>query len=293
MRFAVQHETHYRYSVPVVLAPHLLRMTPQPGANVIRSRTLVVVPQPTEVRAEIDAFGNQVTRVSFTDRPTAELRIDSRCALDTAAPPPISASLALAPLPWAPNFDSDLARYSQGGAGAGVGVGVDFGVAAFARGVAAEAGHQPLAFLDHLCRTIHARSDRHIRPTGDAQSAAETLATWRGACRDLTMLFLAAARSQGMAARFCSGYQAAAETPDGQRHLHAWPEVFLPGAGWRGWDPTHGVVVGEGHVALCAAPDQADTMPVAGGYYFGGSITATLDFVVRIATGPSANGRRS
>lgn len=283
MRFTVQHQTHYRYDVPVVLAPHLLRLTPQPGAHHLRSRMLVVVPQPTELRDEIDVFGNQVTRVSFSDRPAAELRIDSHCDLDTAALPPISASLALAPLPWAPTFDHDLARYGQGGAGTVV----DAGVAAFARGVAAEAGHQPLAFLDHLCRTIHARSDRHVRPTGDAQSAAETLTTWRGACRDLTMLFLAAARSMGMAARFCSGYQAAAETPDGQRYLHAWPEVFVPGAGWRGWDPTHGLVVGEGHVALCAAPDQADTMPVAGGYYFGSSITATLDFAVRIATGQS------
>jgi transglutaminase-like putative cysteine protease len=60
--------------------------------------------------------------------------------------------------------------------------------------------------------------------------------------------------------------------------------VFLPDVGWRGWDPTHGVPAGEGHVALCAAPDQAATMPVVGGYYFGNSITATLDFEVSIAT---------
>jgi transglutaminase-like putative cysteine protease len=110
------------------------------------------------------------------------------------------------------------------------------------------------------------------------------LATWRGACRDLTVLFLAVSRSLGLPGRFCSGYQAAADTPDGQRYLHAWPEVFLPGVGWRGWDPTHGVPAGEGHVALCAAPDQAGTMPVVGGYYFGDSITATLDFEVRITT---------
>ena len=87
-----------------------------------------------------------------------------------------------------------------------------------------------------------------------------------------------------MAGRFCSGYQAAADTPDGRRYLHAWPEIFLPGAGWRGWDPTHGISVGDGHVALCAAPDQAATMPVTGGYYFGDAITATLDFEVTIRT---------
>lgn len=282
MRFDVQHQTQYRYSVPVVLAPHLLRLTPQPGLHRLQSRALVVVPQPIEVREEVDGFGNQITRVTFADRPTAELRIDSRLELDTAPPLTAAGTGALAPLPWPPTLDHDLARYSQGAAG------VDPGVAAFARGLAVEVGQQPVAFLDHLCRTIHARSDRHIRPTGDAQRPAETLASWRGACRDLTMLFLAAVRSLGMPARFCSGYQAAAETADGQRYLHAWPEVFLPGVGWRGWDPTHGVVVGEGHVTLCAAPDQADTMPVTGGYYFGSSITATLDFTVRIATGAGA-----
>ena len=92
-----------------------------------------------------------------------------------------------------------------------------------------------------------------------------------------------ACRSLGIAARFDSGYQAQADTPDGRRHLHAWPEVFLPGLGWRGFDPTHGIAVTDGHVALCAAPDQADTMPVEGGFY-GEGITATLDYRVEIAT---------
>ena len=151
--------------------------------------------------------------------------------------------------------------------------------------VAAEVGQQPVAFLDHLCRTIHARADKQVRTSGDAQAAGETLASWQGACRDFTVLFMESARSLGMPARFCSGYQAAADTPDGRRYLHAWPEVFVPGVGWRGWDPTHGVAAGEGHVALCAAPDQAGTMPVVGGFYFdGSSITSTLDFDLRITT---------
>jgi transglutaminase-like putative cysteine protease len=100
----------------------------------------------------------------------------------------------------------------------------------------------------------------------------------------LTALFMAACHSLGIAARFVSGYQAHADTPDGQRHLHAWPEVFLPGLGWRGFDPTHGLAVTDGHVALCAAPNQAATMPVDGGFYASG-VTSTLEYKARIETG--------
>jgi transglutaminase-like putative cysteine protease len=281
MRFIVRHDTHYRYDTPVVLAPHVLRLTPRPGEHLLVSRTLAVTPEPAEIRHETDAFGNLIARVVFPDRPVGELRIDSRFELQTSFPPPPPAAGALPPLPWGPIADPALAPFGPGAAGG------DGNVTAFAGALAGEVGHQPIAFLEQLCRTIHARSDCHVRPTGAAQSAAETLASWRGACRDLTVLFLAAARSLGIPGRFCSGYQAAAETPDGRHYLHAWPELFLPGAGWRGWDPTHGIPVGDGHVALCAAPDQEDTMPVTGGYYFGSSVTSTLDFEVRIATSTS------
>ncbi len=276
MRFSVRHETLYQYSVPVVLAPHLLRLTPR-AEHLIRSRTLVVRPEPLERHEEYDAYGNQVARLTFSNQATQELSIESRFELETLPPRPASGTSER--LPWPRPPAGELAVYRPGDAS------VDPAVRAFAWEMAAEVGHQPLAFLDHLCRTIHARADKQIRTAGDAQASADTLASWQGACRDFTVLFLEAARSLGMPARFCSGYQAAAETPDGRRYLHAWPEVFLPGLGWRGWDPTHGVPAGEGHVALCAAPDQAETMPVVGGFYFSGSsLTSTLDFDLRITT---------
>lgn len=276
MRFVVRHETTYRYSVPVVLAPHVLRLTPR-GENDLQARSLVVSPQPVALREERDEHGNTITRATFSSDATDVLRIESRFELVTSTP---AAAFDASPsLPWArPSFD-DLAPYRPANEAA------DAAVAAFARAGAAEVGHRAVPFLDHLCRTIHARADKRVRPSGDAQPAAQTLATWQGACRDLTVLFLAAARSQGLAARFCSGYQAAAQTPDGRHYLHAWPEVFIPGAGWRGWDPTHGIPVGEGHVALCAAPAQAGTMPVDGAFSFNGpTVTSTLDFDLRITT---------
>ena len=277
MRFAVRHETLYRYSVPVVLAPHVLRLTPR-AENQVGTRSLVVWPEPVELHEENDAYGNRVTRVRFSDQATGELRIESRFELETSPPQPAFEAVRAAPLDPAP----------RGRSGACTGREMPASIPRWSPSPGRwprRSEQQPLAFLDHLCRTIHARADKQIRTSGDAQAAAETLASWQGACRDFTVLFLAAARSMGMPARFCSGYQSAAETPDGRRYLHAWPEVFVPGVGWRGWDPTHGVAAGEGHVALCAAPDQADTMPVVGGFYFAGSsVTSTLDFDLRITT---------
>ena len=94
-----------------------------------------------------------------------------------------------------------------------------------------------------------------------------------------------ASRSLGIPARFVSGYQAHADTPDGRRHLHSWSEVFLPGLGWQGFDPMHGLPVTDGHVALCAAPGQVATMPVEGGFY-GDGVTSTIAYDVRITAQP-------
>jgi transglutaminase-like putative cysteine protease len=275
MRFHVVHESLYRYSAPVEFTPHLLRLNPRPEGVSVLSRDLTVTPQPVESVDFVDGYGNRLTRVAFAGF-SSELRIVSRFSLDTLSGggPPGDAGL-LARLPWRPVADG-LEPYR------GIGD-VEEPVQAFAQEVAARASYRPEIFFPTLCRTIFEAMDRGLRFEGAAQSAATTLALRSGACRDLTVLFLAACRSLGIPARFVSGYQARAQTPDGQRHLHAWAEVFRPGLGWAGWDPMHGVPVGDGHVALCAAPEQAATMPVEGAYY-GPARTATLDTSVRIAT---------
>lgn len=274
MRFVVRHLTEYRYATPVVLSPHLLRLSPRPGAVRVEDHEIAVSPDPSLHVHETDARGNLVTRLHF-DGPTPHLRIESRFTLDTEAPAPRAAPLPA--LPWSDAAaDPELSGYLGSGA-------EDDSVAAFAAGLLAEAGGDVGDFLDRLNRDLFTGTDRRIRPQGYAQGPAETLAIRRGACRDLTVLFMAACRSLGIPARFVSGYQAHAETPDGQRHLHAWAEVHLPGQGWRGYDPTHGLPVTDGHVALCAAPDQAGTMPLEGGYY-GPPVAATLDYAVEIAT---------
>ncbi len=273
MRFSVRHQTLYRYSAPVRLGEHVLRFNPRPDAGRLLTRTLSIEPAPVAREETLDPFGNLVTRVAFAGI-SASFAIDSRFEIELAgaamakiAPPP--------PLPWPIDADGPNGVYCAPGD-------IDDTVRAFAAGIASECGGDALAFLDRLNETLFVRIRHDIRDQGAARPAAATLALGHGACRDVTDLFLAACRSLGAPARFVSGYQAKADTPDGRRHLHAWPEAYVPGLGWRAYDPTHGVEVDDGHVALCAAPHQAATMPVEGGFY-GGAVTSTLEYQVEIA----------
>ncbi|MCR8546631.1 transglutaminase family protein [Salipiger sp. P9] len=271
MRFSVRHETLYRYATPVTLAAHRLRLTPRGDGGRLLLRALVIEPEPAAIVEQEDAHGNVLTLVEFGGA-TDLLRIDSQFEMETQAPVPLAGG-AVPLLPWALP-DAALAPYlEQPDPGAAV--------RAFAQSMADVARGEAPVFLDKLTETLFARTDRRIRDTGYAQSPEDTLLRAVGACRDLAVLFIACCRLMGLPARFVSGYQARAESVDGKRHLHAWPEAFLPGIGWRGYDPTHGTRVSDGHVALCAAPGQAETMPVEGGYY--GALTGSeLSYRVEI-----------
>ena len=274
MRFSVRHETLYSYESPVSLGQHRLRLSPRPGAGQLLQRALVVEPEPRAREEREDSHGNLMTVLDF-GAPSRLLRVESRFEIKTAVPPPVEEA-GLPALPWS-RAPADLAGCLTLDRPPGPAV-VDF-----AQALAAEQGQRPLRFLDALTETLYRRTDRRIRDTGYAQAPEETLLRAEGACRDLAVLFIACCRLVGLPARFASGYQAQAESVDGQRHLHAWPEVFLPGAGWRGFDPTHGQRVSDGHVVLCAAPGQGETMPVEGSYY-GPPVAAELRCRVEIET---------
>jgi transglutaminase-like putative cysteine protease len=276
VRWEVNHETVYRYSVPVTFAPHVLRVTPRAERARVIAATLDTSPAPAAVSHFADAYDNPCTRVAFGSDASTVLRFESRVQVETFAPPSL-APLGLPQLPWPVAWDDALSGYRGG-------EGLSPDVEDFVREVAAGAGYGALAYLDRLGETLAGRIEKTIRVDGAPQRPEETFALSRGACRDITVLYLAACRKMGIAARFVSGYQGAAETIDGRRHLHAWPEVFLPGAGWVGWDPMHGIRVGEDHIALCVAPGQDGTMPVEGGFYFEGpEVTSTLEYAIRIA----------
>jgi len=181
---------------------------------------------------------------------------------------------------YAPPEAAALAPYRTQGA-------PDVAVSSLVAQVEAASDGSPTDFLVMLNQWIYTQIEREIRDHGAAQTPAQTLRLRRGACRDQTMLFVAAAGAAGLAARFVSGYQdkSALETP--RRYLHAWPEVYLPGGGWRGFDPTRGIVVADGHVPVAASVSPEGAAPVAGSYF--GSARSEMDFHLTIQTGPEAH----
>ena len=214
MKFSVRHVTRYEYSVPVALGAHVLRLIPQ-GPNVhVLSHHLQIDPVPVARVLSDDAHGNRILGLEFVGE-TRVFGVESAIEAETS-PPLVPLDPGWPSLPWSWTSGPPLPP-------------VDARVAEFAGQIAAQVGYAPLLFLELLNRALFERTDRRIRLDGNAQTAAETLANRVGACRDLSVLFLECSRAMGIGGRFVSGYQAAADTPDGQRHLHAWAEVELPG----------------------------------------------------------------
>jgi len=276
MFFEIDHLTRYQYSVPVQLGEHLLRLLPpslpaqQPGIC-----HLDIAPAPSGREDGVDYWGNRIQRIWFQGE-TDCLEIRAHLEIQTLEMDPGAPGYLGLPVFYGPEADA-LASYLQPLEAAAE-------LTSFVQPLLAAAGGDALAFLAQLNGSIHRFYHRGVRLEGAPRTPAETLARGDGVCRDLTVLFMAVCRQVGLAARFVSGYQQGVGTAE-LRYLHAWPEVYLPGRGWVGYDPTHATLVGSDHVVVAAAPTAAEVTPVEGGYIFQGeSLTSTLATEIRITT---------
>lgn len=161
-------------------------------------------------------------------------------------------------------------------------------VAELARTLARESGGETLAFLSLLARRIFETTERVVREDGGPLPAEETLRTRQGACRDLAVLYVESCRAMGLAARFVSGYHASRETRD-RRFMHAWAEVYVPGGGWRGYDPSWGLAVSDRHVAVAASAASHGAAPVSG-IFRGDGATSRMAAELTIQIGPPGAG---
>ncbi len=275
IRISLHHRTEYRFDRPVRLAPHTVRLRPAPHCRTrVTSYTLKVEPRGHFLNWQQDPQGNHVARLVFPE-PTTHLVFEVDLIAELVA---INAfdfflepEVETFPFRYDPVLMAELGPYLATPPATG-GPLVDALVDEFRRVVA---GGRTIDFLVALNRAVHDRVSYVIRMEPGVQSPEDSLTCGTGSCRDSAWLFVSLARRLGLAARFCSGYlvqlapdQKPLDGPAGPTtdftDLHAWAEVYLPGGGWVGFDPTSGLLTAEGHIPLAATPDPASAAPVTG-----------------------------
>jgi transglutaminase-like putative cysteine protease len=275
MQFTVSHTTRYRYAQPVWLEPHILRLRPRcDGTQALLDFRTRVQPRPVGWSECLDLDGNATAQAWF-DGLTESLTVATTCTVETRRTNPFDFLLApgAVTVPVQATAELEYAVYRHR-------PNADETVTAFARALSHEANGQTPAFLTTLARRIAERCRPTIRLEGDPQSPGLTLRDGTGACRDLAVLFIDACRAVGLGARFVSGYYGGPVDGD-RRYLHAWAEVYLPGAGWRGFDPLQGVAVSDLHIAVAASAQPSGAAPVSGTLR-GTNPVATLDVDLHI-----------
>jgi transglutaminase-like putative cysteine protease len=275
VRFEVAHLTRYTYERPVLLEPLIVRLRPRSDIfQRLVAFDLAVDPQPEGTSEMVDAEGNALSQLWFLGL-ASMLSLRTTFAVDTLRTNPFD-YLVLDPdclrMPMTYNAADRraLAHYLQPPD--------DPEVQAFAKDVLASSGGAT-SFLGELCQRISSMT-QEVRPTGDAMPAGQTLQLRRGACRDMAVLFIESCRAVGVAARFVTGYEMS-DPGSNERDLHAWGEVYLNGAGWRGYDPSQGLAVADRHVAVAAAAGPAEAAPTLGSYR-GTNVASTMDTMITV-----------
>lgn len=268
---ALKHVTHYQYDRLVNLSSQVLRLRPAPHSRTpILSYSLTVEPAEHFLNWQQDPFANYLARLNFPEK-TREFKITVDLVAQMAVYNPfdffLEASAEQYPFTYDEGLARELAPYRV----------CEPATPRFADFLS-RVDRQPqrtVDFLVALNRQVHDDIRYLIRMEPGVQTPEETLTSKAGSCRDSGWLLVQALRHLGLAARFVSGYLIqlkpdvrALDGPVGAEadftDLHAWCEVYLPGAGWIGLDPTSGLLAGEGHIPLAATPEPGSAAPVTG-----------------------------
>ncbi|HZZ70782.1 MAG TPA: transglutaminase family protein [Pirellulales bacterium] len=272
IRVAIHHRTSYRYDRFVNLGPQVVRLRPAPHCRTpILSYSLRIAPEKHFINWQQDPFGNFSARLVFLD-PTRELTLEVDLVAELTVINPFDFFLEPEadefPFAYNPESAAELQPYLR-----------PLPLSEPMRQLLARvplAKRRTIDFLVDLNRIVHEEVKYVIRLEPGVQTCDETLERGTGSCRDSAWLLVQVLRNLGLAARFVSGYlvQLKPDTksldgPSGAAEdftdLHAWTEVYLPGAGWVGLDPTSGLFTGEGHLPLAATPEPGSASPITGG----------------------------
>lgn len=273
MLVQVRHVTRYCYSKAVFCEPFTIRLYPRHDSSQhVHSYALQILPEPAGISQGLDLHDNNAAKVWFQGL-TSNLIITSDTVVETLRTNPFDLLLDrdATTLPLAVDVSREplFQYYAHPESDA-------LCVRELAEEVMDDTKRHTLDFLCRLSDRIYHECETVIRDDGHPHPAEETWQMRRGACRDQAVLFNEACRAVGLPARFVSGYSLCETEDHEERHLHAWSEVYLPGAGWRGFDPTTGLAAADEHVALATGRKPHHASPTHGTYR-GTGATSTIE----------------
>ena len=268
---SIYHLTHYKYDRPVILGPQSIRLRPAPHSRTrVISHSLTVSPSAHFVNHQQDAYGNWLARFVFPE-PVREFKIEVDLVADMSVYNPfdffVEDSAKKFPFGYDKDIAPDLSIYLR-----------KEPLGKLLKQYLRTISRKPMVTIDFLVllnSRLASEINYEIRMEPGVQTAEETLGRMSGSCRDTSWLLVQILRNLGLAARFVSGYLiqlkpdlTAIDGPAGTdtdfTDLHAWVEVYLPGAGWVGLDPTSGLLAGESHIPLAATPHYRHAAPISG-----------------------------
>jgi transglutaminase-like putative cysteine protease len=269
-RLKIVHLTEYRFATFVTLLPHRLLLRPRESHSLrIESSKLTIEPEHS-IRWSRDVLNNSVVTVNFSEASNT-VRILSEVAVQVYEDAPLDFVVE----PYAVHYPfeylsaelPDLAVFRQS-VYPRDSVAVKQWLAALdGKPGSVDAGPiETYVLLDRMNRDIARRFRYQAREEAGVQTPAFTLSTGSGSCRDFAALFMEGARSLGLASRFVSGYLDISATSGANASTHAWAEVYLPGPGWKGFDPTSGELTDNRHIPIAVARHPEAVPPVAGSF---------------------------
>jgi transglutaminase-like putative cysteine protease len=281
-RLNISHVTGYRFATPVSLLPHRLPLRPREKHNLrIESSVLEIFPAHT-LQWKRDVLDNSVAVVGFSER-SDRLRISSNVVIQHYEDNPFDFLAddyaVIHPFDYAEEDRIELAPFRQA-----VYPADQEAVRRWLDELGLPRPIETFALLDRMNREIVGAFSYQIREEQGVQPPAQTLARNCGSCREFAALFMEACRHLGLASRFVSGDLHTSDFDTGNASTHAWAEVYLPGAGWKGCDPTSGEVTGNRHIAPAVARHPETVPPVAESYIGSGNQLPLLNVEVRVGT---------
>ena len=284
MKIRIQHRAIYRYLQPVLLGPHRVLVRPREGNNIrIVSSSLQIVPEHS-IHWARDVNDNCIALIDFQQERVRELEFYSEIVLEKYDQKSfdfrMDADAVHYPFVYDPWSMPELTAFTQSI------YPLDTSRVQAWLGQFWQPGLpiETMALLQKLNLHIHQNFEYIRRDTHGVQHPVETLDRNSGSCRDFATLFIEACRCWGLAARFVSGYMLSEATRAGGATTQAWAEVYLPGVGWKGFDPTLGVMVGSQHLTVAVSRHPEGSAPISGSYF--GVLRASLGVEVNVKLEP-------